>query len=660
MWCYQKPGFEALLVAALQRQQQHRQFCDTLLRAEGVSVPAHSCVLSAISPQLSTALSSSPAPPAGREHLLEFGTVGARTLLHVVRLLYSGEMAGEGESEKHEAVWAAAKLGILGLVEVTRKQGQGPAGTEVGVQTDPVELSEKEFVCWRGEVRAGRAVIWNETLSSGTKDALTETEAMQASSTSSCKSVPAYETIDMAQLKRLGQADNHAVLPNVPAPLIYLLDEAQNLQTSLVAEHSDTPRVVDSQSYLFSNPQAEARRLEGERAEPEQFHDDIPGFINHFFNPNSEEAFHTGRTKKKPPGRAKRRGGGERPARTPQARRGGRRRGGWTQTVDVQEVGVSRQHKSLLQRCGMATSSRTGQGGGTTGRKLHLNTRHALGLLCSPQRRGRWPKVWDFCPSEQSHKLMKAGDNMKRHRRNETPQDTQSPPCPKTKSSSKHQPVTVIRHYLLRSRCKATGTTDQPDLEKVWSQLDQPVSKRGRTKKTARLPCEVDGDALEVVEDRCKNNATVEMAAARAAKRRTQPEEKTRDFSSEAKRKRLEPNVLLPVKLSVDPTVLANTGDIACKEETRVVEYNKDLDTMNAEVSLGTQSEEEDIDVMGALGPIPDPVSITWSLSSESEEKEEADEEIDIVGRADLTSSPVAFAVSNAVNSLCHGEVHRR
>lgn len=222
-----------------------------------------------------------------------------------------------------------------------------------------------------------------------------------------------------------GEADNHAVLRNVPAPLVCLLDEARNLQTSLVAEHSDTPRGVDSQSYLFSNPQTEVRALEGERAELEQFHDDIPGFIDHFFNQNSEEALHTGRTKKKPPGRAKRRGGGERPARRPQARRGARRRGGWTQTVDVQEVGVSRQHKSILQRCGMATSMRTGQGGGTTGRKLHLKTRHALGLPCSPQRRRRRPGLWDFCPSEQSHNWMRAGDNVKRHRRNETPQDTQ-------------------------------------------------------------------------------------------------------------------------------------------------------------------------------------------------------------------------------------------
>uniref|UniRef100_A0A096MCK8 BTB domain-containing protein n=2 Tax=Poecilia TaxID=8080 RepID=A0A096MCK8_POEFO len=116
MWCYQKPGFEALIVAELRKQQQCSQFCDTLLKAGGVSVPAHSCILSAISPHISSALSSSPAPPSGQSRLLEFQALGACTLLHIIRLLYSGEMAGEGENEKQEAIYAAAKLGISGLV----------------------------------------------------------------------------------------------------------------------------------------------------------------------------------------------------------------------------------------------------------------------------------------------------------------------------------------------------------------------------------------------------------------------------------------------------------------------------------------------------------------------------------------------------------------
>jgi len=39
MWSYQKPGFEALLLAELQRQQQCSQFCDTLLKTEGMNTP---------------------------------------------------------------------------------------------------------------------------------------------------------------------------------------------------------------------------------------------------------------------------------------------------------------------------------------------------------------------------------------------------------------------------------------------------------------------------------------------------------------------------------------------------------------------------------------------------------------------------------------------
>lgn len=36
MWCYQKPGFNALLLTELQRQQQCSHFCDTMLRTKGI------------------------------------------------------------------------------------------------------------------------------------------------------------------------------------------------------------------------------------------------------------------------------------------------------------------------------------------------------------------------------------------------------------------------------------------------------------------------------------------------------------------------------------------------------------------------------------------------------------------------------------------------
>lgn len=36
MWCYQKPGFDSLLLTELQRQQQCSHFCDTMLRTRGI------------------------------------------------------------------------------------------------------------------------------------------------------------------------------------------------------------------------------------------------------------------------------------------------------------------------------------------------------------------------------------------------------------------------------------------------------------------------------------------------------------------------------------------------------------------------------------------------------------------------------------------------
>ncbi|XP_061644679.1 uncharacterized protein LOC133485264 isoform X1 [Phyllopteryx taeniolatus] len=474
MWRYQKPGFKALLVAELQKQQQHQQLCDTLLRAEGVTVPAHSCVLSAISPQLSTALSSSSVPPAGQKQLVEFGTMGASSLLHVVRLLYSGEMAGEGESEKQEAVSAATKLGIVGLVEVTGRLGRGGVGTEVGVQTDMVELGEKDVTWRRWEVSDGSTIMWKETLSTGKKDALTQTEEIQASFDPSCQLVPAYETIDMAQFESLGLANNHLVHPYVPIPLICSRDEAQNLQTSSVAGHPDTLWIADSQSYLSSSHQAEARILGGEKGghkQFEQFCDNIPGFISHFLNMDPEEASQRGRGKRtfRGTGRARQRGGAERQARSPRARRGGMRRGGWMQTVDVQEVGVSRQHKSFLQRCGMPTTMRTGQGGGATGRKLYLKTRHILDLPWSPQKRRGRPKAMDFSlggPSQISS-WMGVGDNKKPEKRSKIQQDTQVPHTAPRPSSHVDSPehLDCLFDEVMRDtdvRTSSSAPHDQP------------------------------------------------------------------------------------------------------------------------------------------------------------------------------------------------------
>ncbi|XP_033992200.1 uncharacterized protein LOC117487667 [Trematomus bernacchii] len=437
MWCYQKPGFEALLLAELQRQQQCSQFCDTLLKTEGVSVPAHSCVLSALSPHFSSTLSSTPQPPAGQSRLLEFRALGACTLLHMVRLLYCGEMAGEGEKEKQEAISAAAKLGIHGLVEVTKRQLErgsvkGDGGhTEAGVQTEPLmpEEDEGRGGRWRREVRDGSTFLWKDTLPDGRKDSWTQTEELQEQLVPAYQPAAPLETINIADFQSLGQTASHFVppqIPYIPISLVYppnenptqqpsyaLMDSMQESTSAagftsiLVPQHTFVPQTLlpfssqgppcaaGLQSW-WSAPQEAAGEAaaanEWEDQNLVQFDGNITGYIQHFLNPDKEEGVGSGRARRRRgagEGGARRGGAGERRARRPRAGTGGRGRGGLTQTVDVQEVGVSRLQKLFLQRVWGGTP-RTGQGGGAAGRKLFLKPRE---LLKSTKKRGPG-KVW--------------------------------------------------------------------------------------------------------------------------------------------------------------------------------------------------------------------------------------------------------------------------
>lgn len=111
----------------------------------GLSVPAHSCILAALSPYLSNALSNQSSPlPAGQRWPLKLQAVKAQTLLKLVDLLYSGELEGEGTMEQEEVMAAACKLGIGRLVEGWKDRGREGEGEEerrcslrdVGVQTE--------------------------------------------------------------------------------------------------------------------------------------------------------------------------------------------------------------------------------------------------------------------------------------------------------------------------------------------------------------------------------------------------------------------------------------------------------------------------------------------------------------------------------------------
>lgn len=148
---YWWPSYVEHLLRELQRQQNASQFCDTLLQTEGkrqlhlrvlgvnwkvifvcvickgISVPTHSCVLAALSPQLSERLSGSQPSQLGQKIKVRLDTMTAHTLLKLVGLLYSGEMEVKGSLEKDEVLYAARQFGITDLVE-GRKDVWGKKG----------------------------------------------------------------------------------------------------------------------------------------------------------------------------------------------------------------------------------------------------------------------------------------------------------------------------------------------------------------------------------------------------------------------------------------------------------------------------------------------------------------------------------------------------
>ncbi|XP_068445452.1 uncharacterized protein [Clinocottus analis] len=114
---YRWPGYDMQLLGELQKQQNNAQFCDVLLKTEGISVPTHSCILAALSPYLCQKLSASPSPPSGQKRELWLQAVKSQTLLKLVCLLYSGEVEVKGSAEQNDLLSAACQFGISHLVE---------------------------------------------------------------------------------------------------------------------------------------------------------------------------------------------------------------------------------------------------------------------------------------------------------------------------------------------------------------------------------------------------------------------------------------------------------------------------------------------------------------------------------------------------------------
>lgn len=367
---------------------------------------------------------------SGQSRLLEFQALGACTLLSVVRLMYSGEMVGEGEKEKQEAISAAAKLGIHGLVEVATKNGENSEWVEVGVQTEPLMEKEGREGRWVRQVRDGTTILWKERLSGGVKDSWTQTEQLQVKTTAPESS---FETIDLTCFQNLRQADSGVIppqIPTIPMSLLYPTNENQIPQPMEILQETTAAGpshvVVDLQpsfSSLFSRETAAVTSPAAPQVAAgndwvdssyEQFHGNISGYINYFLNPENEvkrpqRGRPRGRGRRSRASRARRAGTGERKPRRPSAAAGRRGRGGFMETVDVQDVGLSAVQTLFLQRWS-TKSSRTGQGGGAVGRKLYMKTREKIAKTRKRAAKGNTGKVSPNKEDPPGHEREAAGE----------------------------------------------------------------------------------------------------------------------------------------------------------------------------------------------------------------------------------------------------------
>ncbi|KAJ8015581.1 hypothetical protein DPEC_G00027600 [Dallia pectoralis] len=441
MWRYQKPGFMALLLAELQRQQSGSQFCDTVLRADGVSVPTHSCVLSALSPQLSRALASSSTTPPGQSRLLEFQAFGGDSLLKLVGLLYSGEMMGEGEEERQDAITAAAWLGIQGLVEVGRrseeevvevvddarqstevKRRQGVPRRDMGVQTEPQQglgAQEKGRGTWRREHRGvGAPAVTISDRGNPTED-LSGANDCRAKCCGSPLSVPLCPNvphIPMSQLFYSPPAETYTphklpstiLMPSGESPPSYNFPPSN----PSLSQSTSGPEHVSEGPWPFTSDPPEASRAwpsggaglghdrHGEAEGFERFEENLAGFISHFLDvERPQEENRRGWRKRRRRAGGSRRGGTER---RPRSQRGGSGAGGGTkkQGSNVEQAVMEVSQRGRLWRWGVR-ACQVGRGGGVVGSRLHLKPREVMQpIKICLKRRGRG-NVWEITGVEK-------------------------------------------------------------------------------------------------------------------------------------------------------------------------------------------------------------------------------------------------------------------
>lgn len=331
-------------------------------------------------------------------------------------------MVGEGESERQEAISAAAELGIHGLVEVPRTQvhNRRPGQqVEVGVQTEPPSppMEREGGAGWKREVGDSCTLLFSNAAPGSVRDTWAQTEELQVSVAPTPQPSTSLETIDMASIQTIHSSLLPEQIPCIPLSVLYTPEELQTYQSSSTSLQESTASGHRSASVLtllpmsqpplppLPPPPSQAAQEDVSPAEQwdnyqlEEFQGNIPGFINRFLNLPSEERPCRGRPRgrRRAAGGAARRAGASKRS-TSNPRGGRRRRGGLMQTVDVQDVGVSKLPKLFLQRWSTRLS-KTGQGGGAAGRSLCLKSREVLRSAGRSQSKGAKCKMWTFCSS---------------------------------------------------------------------------------------------------------------------------------------------------------------------------------------------------------------------------------------------------------------------
>ncbi|KAK3535984.1 hypothetical protein QTP70_023725 [Hemibagrus guttatus] len=435
--------FETLLLRQLQKQQNRDEFCDTVLHTQvieieihlylkavfisllvahtsheteklssvmlcfpGVSVPVHSCVLSAFSPRFYGTLSSMPVPMAGQRRLIELQAVDACTLLSLVSLLYSGQL----HENREQVLSAAQTLGI----ELPQWEEEERHGEKVGrrrEREDTDQEMEKEVDAREWDDRMTRRMgegsgrEEEKIRESGTQTEFgRETDERDAQTILACSEPQSIQTIylfdqstcpanqelgsfmDIQDTTLALQAvhpkgnpitcDVLAVAPEtgdcVSQMYLYSLETSQN-QTSVTTSVTLHPhKGFLDQSVVVPAAGADAIN------DVKQFEGNIPGFINCFLdsiNPQNIGGMEQGHGARE----------GEVVKRARARSTAGRSVSEW-----VRWTGGGRGRRQKVERWGLvARLAWRGQGGGRVGRLLETRSTGKSRMRAFQRRQGR-------------------------------------------------------------------------------------------------------------------------------------------------------------------------------------------------------------------------------------------------------------------------------